>query len=94
MVGRLIQHQNMRVTMVMHDQYAFHRAAHAEVFIVVLQPLKACGDGRILFGLRLFRAEGEVGQRVPGNRMVAYSSLFLAGTSYKAIVFDMVVENR
>ena len=82
------------MSVIVDDKDPLNCPAHAKVFIVVLQPLKTCGDGRILFGLRLFRAEGEVGQRVPGNRMVAYSSLFLAGTSYKAIVFDMVVENR
>jgi hypothetical protein len=34
-----LEHQYMRVTMVMDDEYAFYGAPHAKVLIVILQTL-------------------------------------------------------
>ena len=51
------------MSVIVDDKDPLNCPAHAKVFIVFLQPLEACRDGRILFGLRLFRAEGEVGHK-------------------------------
>jgi hypothetical protein len=34
----------MRMTMVMYNKDAFNCAAHAIVFVIVLETLEACGD--------------------------------------------------
>ena len=38
---RDLQHEDMGVTVVVHDENAFHGPPHSEVFIVVLQALEA-----------------------------------------------------
>lgn len=51
-----LKHQDMRVTMVVHDEDALDRPPHAEVLIVILEALETCGDGGIFFRLSFFRA--------------------------------------
>ena len=47
----------MRVTVVVHNKNPLYRPPHSEVFIVVLQALETRRNGRVLFRLRLLRAE-------------------------------------
>lgn len=44
------------MSVVMHNKDSFDGAAHTEVFIVVLETLKTCRYGRVLFRLCLFCA--------------------------------------
>ena len=72
----------MRVSVVVYDEDALDCAAHAKIFIVVLEALEACGDGGILLWLGFLCAawvragsrargvdlpKGEVGERVEGD---------------------------
>lgn len=54
-IGNL-QHQDVRVSVVMYYQYSFDCASHAEIFVVVLETLQACGNRGVLFWLCFFRA--------------------------------------
>jgi hypothetical protein len=56
----------MRVSVVVHDEDGLDRAPHPKVLVVVLQALKACGHARVFLWLRVFGAECEVRQGVPG----------------------------
>lgn len=58
----------MRMVMLMADQHALARAAHAMLVVVLLQPLQARKHARVLLGLRLLGAERVVGQRVQADR--------------------------
>ena len=51
-----LQHEDVRVTVVMYDQYTLHRPTHPKVFIVVLESLETGGDGWVLFWLGLLGA--------------------------------------
>ena len=55
-----LEHEDMRVAMVVYDEDALDGATHAEVLVVVLQALQPRGYGRVFLGLRLFCAEREV----------------------------------
>jgi hypothetical protein len=51
-----LEHQYVRVTMVMDDKDAFHGTTHAKVFIVVLQTLQTCRNARVFLWLGFLRA--------------------------------------
>lgn len=51
-----LEHEDMRVTVVMHDENALHGATHAKVLIIVLKTLQTSGDRWIFFGLCLLGA--------------------------------------
>lgn len=51
-----LKHEDMGMTMVMHDKNALHRPSHSIVFVVVLQTLQTRGHGGIFFWLGLLRA--------------------------------------
>ncbi len=59
-----LQHEYMRVAMVVDDEDAFDSPAHTKIFIIVLKPLQTRRDRRILFWLGLLGAESKVGQRI------------------------------
>lgn len=54
-VGNL-KHKNVGVSVVVDDEDAFDRAAHAIVLVVVLQTLQPGRDGGVLLGLGLLGA--------------------------------------
>lgn len=54
-VGNL-EHEDVGVPVVVHNEDSFHRPPHTEVLIVVLQTLQACRHRWIFFWLRLLRA--------------------------------------
>lgn len=54
-VGNL-EHEDVRVSMVMHDEDPLDGAAHTKVFIVILQPLQTRGDGWVFLRLRFLGA--------------------------------------
>ncbi len=62
-----LQHEYMRVPVVVDDEDALDGAPHSKVFIVILQPLQARRHRRVLLWLRLLRAEREIGERVQIN---------------------------
>ena len=47
----------MGMSVIVDDKDPLNCPAHAKVFIVVLQALETCRNGRVLFRLRLLRAE-------------------------------------
>lgn len=51
-----LQHEDVRVPVVVHDEDALDGAPHAKVLVVVLQALEARGDGGVLLGLGLLGA--------------------------------------
>ena len=58
-VGNL-EHEDMRMAMVVHDQDTFYCSSHSKVFIVVLEALQTSRNRGILFRLGLFGAESWV----------------------------------
>jgi len=65
-IGNL-QHQDMRMIMLMADQDPLTRPSHPMLLVVFFQPLQSCEDGGIFFRLVLFRAEGVVAERKEAN---------------------------
>jgi hypothetical protein len=59
-----LQHEDMGVPMVVHDEDALDSPSHAKIFIVVLEALEARRDRGVLFWLGFFRAKCEVGERI------------------------------
>lgn len=51
-----LEHEDVRVSVVVDDQHALDGSSHAKVFIVVLQPLESRLDRGIFFWLGFFRA--------------------------------------
>lgn len=68
-----LEHQDVRVAMVVHNKNALDGAPHTEVFIVVLEALQASRNRGILFRLR-FLGAGVIalGRRVDLHEVVAY----------------------
>ena len=64
---RDLQHEDMRVAVLVADEDAFAGAAHAMLFVVFLQSVETREDGRVFFGLVLFRAEGVVTEGVEAD---------------------------
>lgn len=62
-IGNL-QHQDVRMVMLMADQYSFARPSHAMQLVVLLQPLQSRNDRRVFFRLIFLGAEGVVAQWV------------------------------
>lgn len=58
---RDLQHQDVRVVVLVADEDALARPAHAVGGEVLLQPLQTRDDRRVLLGLRLLDAERVVG---------------------------------
>ena len=61
---RNLQHQNMRMVVLVADEHAFARAPHPMLFVVLLEPLQPCEYRRVFFRLRLFCAKGVIAERV------------------------------
>lgn len=61
----------MRVIVLVADQNALARAAHAMLLIVLLQASQSVLDGWVLLWLRLFRAESIVAERIQTKRGLA-----------------------
>ena len=55
--GGNLEHEDKRMAVVVHDQYAFYDSSHSKVFIVVLEALQTSRNRGILFRLGLFGAE-------------------------------------
>ena len=53
-----LQHEDVRVAVVVDDKNTLDGATHAKVFIVVLEALETCRDGWIFFWLCLLGACG------------------------------------
>lgn len=64
-----LQHEDVRVVVLMADEDALAGAAHAVLGVVLLEALEAGDDGRVLLGLGLLDAEGVVGERVEADRV-------------------------
>ena len=62
-----LQHQDVRVVVLMAHQDALARAAHSMGGEVLFQTLQAGQNGRVLLGLGFFDTEGVVGQRVQAD---------------------------
>ena len=56
---RDLQHEDMWMSVIMHDEDTLDRSSHPKVFIVVLQALKSRCDGGVFLGLCLLRAGTE-----------------------------------
>lgn len=61
----------MRVIVLVADQNALARAAHAMLLVVLLQTSQSVLDGWVLLWLRLFRAESIVAERIQTKRGLA-----------------------
>lgn len=66
---RDLQHQNVRVVVLVTDQNALTRPAHAMLLVMLLEAPQSRNDRRIFFWLVLFRAEGVVAQRIQADRL-------------------------
>lgn len=66
-VGNL-EHEDVGVPVVVHNEDSFDRSPHTEVLIVVLQTLQACRHRWVFFGLRLLRANERRRVNVPFGR--------------------------
>jgi hypothetical protein len=56
-----LQHQYMRMPMIVDNEDALNRPPHAPVLIVVLQALQTRRDRRVFLRLRLFRTNSRRG---------------------------------
>lgn len=65
-VGNL-QHQDMRMIVLVANQNPLTRPPHPMLLIVLFQPLQSREDGGIFFRLVLFGAEGVVAERKEAN---------------------------
>lgn len=65
---RNLQHKNMRMIMLMTDQDALTRTAHAMLFVMLLEPLEPREHRRVFFGLVLLGPEGVVAERIESDR--------------------------
>lgn len=66
-VGNL-EHQNVRVAVVVDKQDALNRAAHSTLIIVVLQPLQPCSNTGVFLRLRFLGRKRKRPQRLEDNR--------------------------
>ena len=64
-----LQHQNVRMVVLMADQHALARAPHAVLRVVFLQPLQPRKHRRIFFRLAIFGAECVVAEGVEADRL-------------------------
>lgn len=64
---RYLQHQNVRVIVLVADEDALASAAHSMGCVVLLEASQAGEDGGVLLGLRLFDAKRVVGERVEAD---------------------------
>jgi len=64
-----LQHQDVRVVVLVADQDALAGAPHAVRRVVLLQPLQPRRHRWVLFWLRLLDAKGVVGERVQPDRL-------------------------
>lgn len=64
---RNLEHQDVRVVVLMADEDALARAAHAMDIVVLLESLQSRNDRWVLLGLRLLDAERVVGERVQAD---------------------------
>ena len=62
-----LQHQDVRVVVLVADEDALAGAPHAVRVVMLLQPLQPRDHRRVLLGLRLLDAERVVGQRVQAD---------------------------
>lgn len=62
-----LQHQDVRMAMLMAYQNSLTGSAHAILLVMFLQPLETSKHGRVLLRLVLFGAKGVVRQRVQTN---------------------------
>jgi hypothetical protein len=53
---RDLQHEDMGVTVIVHDEDTFDGPPHSEIFIVVLQALEASGNRGVFLRLRFLGA--------------------------------------
>lgn len=53
---RNLQHEDMRMSVIMDYQYPFDRPTHTKIFIIVLESLKSRRDRWVFLRLWLFRA--------------------------------------
>ena len=51
-----LQHENVWMSMVVHDQDSLYCATHSKVFIIIFQTLQTRGNRGIFFRLSLLRA--------------------------------------
>lgn len=59
-----LQHENVRVVVVVAYENAFASPPHAILNVVLFQTLQAGKDRGVFLGLRLFCAKGVVAQRI------------------------------
>lgn len=62
-----LQHQDMRMAMLMAYQNSLTGSAHSILLVMLLQPLETGKNGRVLLRLVLFGAKGVIRQRVQTN---------------------------
>jgi hypothetical protein len=55
-----LEHENVRVTMIMYDEDAFNSSAHTKILIIILETLKTSRDGWIFLGLCLFGTDSRM----------------------------------
>jgi hypothetical protein len=55
-----LEHENVRVTMIVYDEDAFNCAAHSKILIVILETLKTSRDGWIFLRLCLFGTDSRM----------------------------------
>jgi len=65
-IGNL-QHENMRVIVLMTDENALTRPSHAILLVMFLESLQSGKNRGVFFGLCLFCAKGVVAERVQTN---------------------------
>ena len=61
---RDLQHQYMRVVVLVTDQYALTCPPHAVLVVMLLEPLQSREHGGIFFWLAILGAKGVVAERV------------------------------
>lgn len=64
---RNLQHQNMRMVMLMTDQHSLARAPHAILVVVFFESPQSVLHRWVFLGLRLFRAESVVAEWVQSD---------------------------
>lgn len=75
--GAQLEQQHMRQTVLVDEQNALYRPAHADSIEFVAHALETCRNGRIFFEKRFLGAEGVVGQWVPGNNGISMKKWLL-----------------
>lgn len=64
-----LQHEDVRVVVLVADQHTLARPSHTMFLVVFLKALQAREHRGVFFGLRIFGAEGVVAERVQAYRL-------------------------